>query len=165
MSVNLGIDQNVNQKGQFVKDQNGNTCKLSLSVDKVGIGTDNPSSTLTVVGGGSPPLVVKGDAQNYAMIGLLGDEAAKDWQIQATNTGSTEFRIAFTQNNPLLHLNQNGDLTVKGSIKASAMVLPRNPNAPSPPAIPNPIKGQMFWDDSSIWVYTGKWEKAQLGEP
>jgi hypothetical protein len=39
MAVNLILEQALNAAAQFVQDQNGNSCQLSLSNDKVGIGT------------------------------------------------------------------------------------------------------------------------------
>ena len=53
----------------------------------------------------------------------------------------------------------NGNLTV-----TETLVLPKNPN-PSGTVPPTPaLAGQVYWDESSIWVFTGiEWEKCQIG--
>ena len=50
MSSNLQLENVVSTKPQFVKDQNQNASSLSLSTDKVGIGTTNPQGKLDVNG-------------------------------------------------------------------------------------------------------------------
>jgi hypothetical protein len=55
-------------------------------------------------------------------------------------------------------------LDVGGTIKATGLVLPRNPNSDKPPPTePLPVKGQVYWDESGIWIYTGQWERAPIG--
>ena len=76
-----------------------------------------------VTGGGYPPLFVQGNSQNYAMLGLQGDGAPKDWQLQATNTAGSYFRIAFGQNNPLFVIQQNGDASLTGTLTAGGLNL------------------------------------------
>jgi hypothetical protein len=81
------------------------------------------NSRVQVTGGGAPPLFVQGSSQNYAMLGLQGDGAQKDWQLQATNTGGSFFRVAYGQNNPLLVIQQNGDTQVSGTLTARGLNL------------------------------------------
>jgi hypothetical protein len=52
MALNLQVENAVSAIAQPVKDQNGNTSSLTLSTDKVGIGTGttNPAPKLEVVG-------------------------------------------------------------------------------------------------------------------
>ncbi len=76
-----------------------------------------------VTGGGYPPLFVQGASQNYAMLGLQGDGAQKDWQLQATNTTGSFFRVAYGQNNPLLVIQQNGDTQISGALTARGLNL------------------------------------------
>lgn len=76
-----------------------------------------------VTGGGAPPLFVQGSSQNYAMFGLQGDGAQADWQLQATNTAGSFFRVAYGQNNPLLLIQQNGDTQVSGTLTAAGLNL------------------------------------------
>jgi hypothetical protein len=65
--------------------------------------------------------------------------------------------------NPSAELDVNGTVKAKG-LQVEALVLPKNPSpSGSAPNVPNPQPGQIFWDESSIWVYTGQWEKAHLG--
>jgi hypothetical protein len=45
MASNLQVDQNLTATAQSVKDQNGKTSPLTLSVDRVGIGTATPEPT------------------------------------------------------------------------------------------------------------------------
>jgi hypothetical protein len=59
MPVNLQVDNVVSQTAQSVKDQGGNTSTLSLSVDRVGIGTTNPQGKLDVHGN----IVLNGNAK------------------------------------------------------------------------------------------------------
>ena len=59
-------------------------------------------------------------------------------------------------------------LEVAGTIKAQGLdidtfIAPKNPNPGAPPEVTDPQPGQMYWDESSIWIYTGKWEKAHIG--
>jgi hypothetical protein len=89
----------------------------------VGVGTTQPISALTVFGGGSPPLVVQGSGQNFAMLGLRGDGATDTWQVQATNTGGSVFRIAYPQNSPKLTIDQAGNATVTGKLTAAGLNL------------------------------------------
>jgi len=50
MPFNLQIDQALSVSAQSLKDQNGNVSLLTLSTDKVGIGTINPAAALDVQG-------------------------------------------------------------------------------------------------------------------
>jgi hypothetical protein len=61
----------------------------------------------------------------------------------------------------------SGGLTVEGPLRARVAVLPQNPNTAGspPPTTPTPALGQVYWDSSSLWIYTGQWEKAQIGPP
>ena len=116
MIQNLNVPNAIDANLQAVSA--GNASPLSLS-----------SGRVQVTGGGSPPLFVQGSPMNYAMIGLQGDGSPKDWQIQGTNTGGTEFRIAYSQNDPKLVLSQNGDLRVTGAITATLPKLPAGSTA------------------------------------
>jgi hypothetical protein len=51
MATNLQVEQAISSTAQPVKDQNGNTSPLTLSTDKVGIGTTNPTHRLTLGSG------------------------------------------------------------------------------------------------------------------
>ena len=62
MAFNLQVEQNLNQAAQSIKDQNGTTSPLSLSTDKVGIGTTQPSHLLHVKG--SLPILALQDSDN-----------------------------------------------------------------------------------------------------
>ena len=48
-------------------------------------------------------------------------------------------------------------------------VLPKKPNTDSgvPVTVAAPVSGQMYWDNSNIWIYTesngGQWERATIG--
>jgi hypothetical protein len=59
MAVNLQVEQAVSPTAQPVKDQNGHASPLSLSTDKVGIGTTNPQGNLDVSGN----IVLNGNAK------------------------------------------------------------------------------------------------------
>lgn len=48
MALNLQVENVVSTTAQSVKDQNGNTSSLTLSTEKVGIGTAAPNTNLTV---------------------------------------------------------------------------------------------------------------------
>jgi hypothetical protein len=131
-SVDLTLPGTIGAQPQYVQDQFGNQSPLSVGSGNVGVGTNAPISTLTVLGGGSPPLVVQGSSQNYAMLGLLGDGAAQMWQLQATNMGSPQFRIAYPQNDPWMVIQPTGEvgigtqspqakLDVNGTIRATGL--------------------------------------------
>jgi hypothetical protein len=130
----LQVAAPLSDTAQFVKDSEGNPTVLALSKTRVGVGTVTPISVLTVKGGGSAPLVVQGDTNNYAMLGLVGDTAPQAWQIQATNGAETFFNIAYPQAAPKLTIRQNGfvgigtitpgaTLDVTGSIKGQTLAL------------------------------------------
>lgn len=69
MAMNLQVENAVSSTAQSVKDQNGNTSSLTLSTDKVGIGTADPGAKLTVHGNGDPLLLINhaGTAGNPAL--------------------------------------------------------------------------------------------------
>lgn len=48
MATNLQLDNAVSPKGQLVKDQDGNASSLTLSTDRLGIGTTDPKAKLHV---------------------------------------------------------------------------------------------------------------------
>lgn len=50
MATNLQVEKAVSSTAQSVEDQNGNTSSLTLSTDKVGIGTTNPADTFRIKG-------------------------------------------------------------------------------------------------------------------
>lgn len=130
----LQVAAPLSDTAQFVKDSEANPTVLALSKTRVGVGTVTPVSVLTVKGGGSAPLVVQGDTNNYAMLGLVGDAAPQTWQIQATNGADTFFNIAYPQTAPKLTIRQNGfvgigtstpavNLDVAGAVKAQSLSL------------------------------------------
>lgn len=51
MALNLQVENPLSTTSQTVKDKNGNDSSLSLSTDKVGIGTTNPTQRLTLGSG------------------------------------------------------------------------------------------------------------------
>ncbi len=53
MSIDLVLDHDIDTIGQFVEDQDGHPSALSLTNDKVGIGTVNPVRRLDVFGNGT----------------------------------------------------------------------------------------------------------------
>ncbi len=59
MAINLQIENPVGSAAQLLKDQNGNASSLSISTDKVGIGTTNPQGKLDVTGN----IVMNGNAK------------------------------------------------------------------------------------------------------
>src|SRR5215216_6360568 len=48
MALNLQIDQTIDSNAQSVKDESGNTSPLTLSANKVGVGTPAPATILHV---------------------------------------------------------------------------------------------------------------------
>lgn len=74
--------------------------------------------------------------------------------------------VGINTTTPQATLEVNGSLQVDGTLSVpGALVIPQNPNssqgtAPNGPAQP----GQIYWDSSSIWIFTGTaWEKTQIG--
>ena len=112
MSTNLVVPSPINSSLQQVS-AGDHGSPLSIS-----------STRVEVTGGGGPPLFVQGSEWNYAMIGLMGHQASKEWQIQATNTAGSSFVIAYSQTDPKLNLSQSGDLAVTGGLKAALPTLP-----------------------------------------
>jgi hypothetical protein len=58
MALNLQVENVVSATAQSVKDRNGNTSSLSVSTDKVGIGTTTPSAKLNIDPKGSGGIVI-----------------------------------------------------------------------------------------------------------
>ena len=71
------------------------------------VGVAYASAQLTLVGGGTPPLIVKGTP---AMIGLIDGDSGDMWEIQATNAG--QFRIVHSQNSSKLVIEHNGNVGI-----------------------------------------------------
>ncbi|HTW83153.1 MAG TPA: hypothetical protein VMD91_03665 [Candidatus Sulfotelmatobacter sp.] len=131
-SVDLTVPNPIGTQAQYVQDQLGNQSALAVGAKAVGIGTSSPTTALTVQGGGSPPLTVRGSSLNYAMLGLWGDGAPDQWQLQATNQNPPVFRIAYPQNNPWFVIQAGGyvgigtqtpqaKLDVNGTVRATGL--------------------------------------------
>ena len=88
MATNLQLDNAVSPKGQLVKDQDGNASSLTLSTDRLGIGTTDPKAKLHV----AADIVAGKDENGYRYIfhtrpnatgeflHITGDDASGNWQ-------------------------------------------------------------------------------------
>jgi len=136
--------------------------------NNVGIGTATSEAKLQVINqsqdaDGNTLILGPTNASNLR----LGYHTDYSW---VQSHGSTPLAINPIGNNvgigtanPSTTLDVNGTVKAKG-LQVEALVLPKNPSpSGSAPNVPNPQPGQIFWDESSIWVYTGQWEKAHLG--
>ncbi len=131
-----------------------------ISAGGVGSLLSMSTSRVQITGGGYPPLFVQGAAQNYAMFGLQGDGAQRDWQLQATNTAGSVFRIAYGQSNPLVVVQQNGDTQITGRLTAAGLnlsgplTLPgANLSITNAPVLPNGVKYSPLVVDANGRVY------------
>ena len=71
MALNLQVENVVSTTAQTVKDQNGNASPLTLSTDKVGIGTTEPETPLHIKAVGRDPVIGKSIAR-LLMENVLG---------------------------------------------------------------------------------------------
>ena len=69
MALNLQVENAVSATAQAVEDQNGNTSSLTLSTDKVGIGTTDPQGKLDV----SSNIVLNGNTKTQ--LSATGDSS------------------------------------------------------------------------------------------
>jgi len=104
MALNLQIDNAVSTTAQTVKDQNGKASPLTLSTDKVGIGTTAPSAKLNIDPQGPGGIVIGNpDTGAGGFTSLLLDinaEKAGHARIQCIKSSGTEWGV--------LSLNQHG---------------------------------------------------------
>ncbi|HEX4962249.1 MAG TPA: hypothetical protein VF173_15545 [Thermoanaerobaculia bacterium] len=118
---------------------------------------DNTQS-LELATPGTGPYVQFGDQQNsgaFMKIGSYGN---------VNNIENTNRDLIIAGSGKTLIRTSLG-LRVEGPFQATTTVLPKNPNSSGTPSpvTPTTSLGQVYWDDSSIWIYTGQWEKAQIG--
>lgn len=73
MAINLQVENAVSATAQPVKDQNGNTSPLTLSTDKVGLGTPNPTQRLTLGSGNISLPTAKGGVDGNLYFGGTTD--------------------------------------------------------------------------------------------
>jgi hypothetical protein len=168
MSVDLTVAQNLNTNTQFIQDQHENKSALALGTDRIGIGTAKSEAKLQVINqsqdaGGNTLILGPTNASNLR----LGYHTDYSWVQSHGNKplaiNSFGNNVGIGTANPSTTLDVNGTVKAKG-LQVEALVLPKNPSpSGSAPNVPNPQRGQIFWDESSIWVYTGQWEKAHLG--
>lgn len=88
MATNLQLDTPLTTKAQSLKDQNGNSSSLTISNDRLGIGTADPKAKLHV----SADIVAGTDANGYRyifhtrthaggdLLHITGDDANGNWQ-------------------------------------------------------------------------------------
>jgi hypothetical protein len=126
MALNLQVEDVVSTTAQTVKDQNGNTGPLSLSTDKVGIGTTTPQAKLHV----AADIVAGSDVNGQKFIfhtrtngegdflHITGDDANGSWQwhqgmsfVRATGNSG----IGTTA--PREKLEVNGNILATGDIR------------------------------------------------
>ena len=144
MATNLQVENAVSTTAQSVKDQNGKTTSLTLSTDKVGIGTNSPQNRLHVGSGSSsihPSRVNAVVASNSPDAGIsIAQNSGVNVLLQASGAGGY---IGTTSNHPLvlrtndqdrMAIDTNGNVLVgfgSSSIhpsRVNAVVASRNPD-------------------------------------
>jgi hypothetical protein len=126
MAMNLQVENAVSSTAQSVKDQNGNTSPLTLSTDKVGIGTNSPQNRLHVGPGSSsiaPSRVNAVVASNNPDAGIaIAQNSGVNVLLQASGAGGY---LGTTSNHPLVLrtndldrvvVDANGNMHVTGDI-------------------------------------------------
>jgi hypothetical protein len=126
MALNLQVENAISTTAQTVKDQNGNTSSLTLSTDKVGIGTTAPKAKLHV----AADIVAGSDVNGQKFIfhtrvngggdflHITGDDANGSWQwdkgmsfVRATGN------VGIGTTAPREKLEVNGNIVTNGDIR------------------------------------------------
>ncbi len=126
MALNLQIENKIGTTAQPVKDQNGSTASLTLSTDKVGIGTTMPKAALHV----AADIVAGNDVNgqrfifhtrlngNGDFLHITGDDAQGSWKW---NKGICFNRatgnVGIGTPNPRESLEVNGNILATGDIR------------------------------------------------
>jgi hypothetical protein len=95
MATNLQVTNALGTTAQPVKDQNGNDSSLTLSTDKVGIGTSNPTHKLTLGSGNIflPP--ARGGEDGNLYFGGATDKGEIGMRLSGGNIGGGQFQCGF----------------------------------------------------------------------
>ena len=118
MALNLQVENAVSATAQPVKDQNGKTSPLTLSTDKVGIGTTTPGGKLAVTGnwdGQNGALTLARDKPTIRFSGDA-DSGHQQWLIHegGNGPGNLEFYNGGTTGawSPVMQLTPDGNVEV-----------------------------------------------------
>ncbi|WP_308874928.1 hypothetical protein [Thiothrix subterranea] len=88
MAKNLQVDNTLSSNTQPIKDQDGNTSVLSLSISAVGIGTNNPSAKVEINDG---DLLFKALAENPGKVlfhNSAGEQKGRIWSNPSAGSRS-----------------------------------------------------------------------------